>query len=92
MQKSNFGFFRFLIRTSAFIGKEMIEVVRQTPLLLTLILGPFLIMLLFGIGYRNEARPLKTLVVMAEGDPLQAQVEEQVSHGAGVIYEGTPNG
>ena len=46
-------------------------------------------MLLFGIGYRNEARPLKTLVVMAEGDPLQAQVEEQVSHGAGVIYAGT---
>ncbi len=89
MQKSNLGFFRFLIRTSAFIGKEMTEVIRQTPLLLTLILGPFLIMLLFGIGYRNEARPLKTLVVMAEGDPLQAQVEEQVSHGAGVIYAGT---
>lgn len=89
MQKSSFGFFRFLIRTSAFIGKEMIEVIRQTPLLLTLILGPFLIMLLFGIGYRNEARPLKTLLVMEAGDPLQTQVEEQVSHGAGLIYEGT---
>ncbi|HWR65538.1 MAG TPA: ABC transporter permease [Bellilinea sp.] len=89
MQKSNFGFFRFLIRTSAFIGKEMIEVVRQTPLLLTLILGPFLIMLLFGIGYRNEARPLRALLVMEAGDPLQTQVEEQVSRGAGIIYEGT---
>jgi len=88
MPKSNLGFIRFIIRTSAFIGKEMTEVVRQTPLLLTLILGPFLIMLLFGVGYRNEARPLKTLVVMEEGDPFQKQLEEQVSRGAGLIYEG----
>src|SRR3989337_2398714 len=80
MPKSNLGFIRFIIRTSAFIGKEMTEVVRQTPLLLTRILGPFLIMLLFGVGYRNEARPLKTMVVMEEGDPFQKQLEEQLKN------------
>jgi len=82
--------YRFIIRTSAFIGKETIEVLRQTPLILTLVLGPFLIMLLFGIGYRNEARPLRTMIVMQDGDPYQQQVESMAtSLGQGVIYQGT---
>ena len=82
--------YRFFIRTSAFVSKEMIEVLRQTPLILTLVLGPFLIMLLFGIGYRNQARPLRALIVMQEGDPLEKQVEEQISTlGPDLIYEGT---
>ena len=80
--------YRFLIRSSAFVGKEMVEVLRQTPLILTLVLGPFLIMLLFGIGYRNEARPLRTLVVMQEGDPLQQQVESLATAPGSIIYEG----
>jgi len=82
--------YRFFIRASAFIGKEMVEVLRQTPLILTLVLGPFLIMLLFGIGYRNEARPLRTLIVMQEGDPIQQQVESMATlPGQAVIYSGT---
>ena len=38
-------------------------------LILTLVLGPFLILLLFGIGYRNQARDLRTLFVVANGKP-----------------------
>ncbi len=81
--------YRFFIRASAFVGKETLEVLRQTPLILTLVFGPFLIMLLFGIGYRSEARPLRTLIVMQEGDPLQQQVESQAtSLGKDLIYKG----
>src|SRR4030042_6467288 len=72
--------FRFLVGSSAFIGKELVEVVRQTPLILTLVLGPFLILLLFGIGYRNVARPLRTQFLLDETNPsLQQQIEENVA-------------
>jgi ABC-2 type transport system permease protein len=40
--------------------------IRQPRLLLTLILGPFLILLLFGIGYRDTARDVRTIFVAAE--------------------------
>ena len=65
----------FIIRTSAFVSKELVEILRQTRLLLALVLGPFLILLLFGLGFRNEARPLRTLFVVPPG---QEQIAEQV--------------
>lgn len=58
--------FRSLIQTSAFIRKETYEIFRQPRLLVTLVLGPFAILLLFGLGYRNEGRQLKTLFVAPE--------------------------
>ena len=57
----------FIIRVSAFISKELVEILRQTRLLLVLVLGPFLILLLFGLGFRNEARVLRTLFVVPSG-------------------------
>ena len=47
--------FKFLIRISSFLGKEMTEIFRQPRLILTLVLGPFLIMLLFGLAYPNQS-------------------------------------
>ena len=80
---------RFLIRIYAFVSKELVEVLRQTPLILTLVLGPFLIMLLFGIGFRNEARPLRTLFVVPEDPDLRQEVEDYAtSLGPQLIYEG----
>ena len=67
---------RFPIRASAFLGKEMTEIVRQPRLMLTLILGPFLILLLFGVGFRNEAQPLRTLFVISENSALLTYLEE----------------
>jgi ABC-2 type transport system permease protein len=67
---------RFFIRISSFLGKEVFEVLRQPRLVFTLILGPFLILLLFGIGFRNQARALRTLFVAPEGSPLGQQIEE----------------
>jgi ABC-2 type transport system permease protein len=65
-----------LIRISAFVTKEIAEVMRQPRLLLTLVLGPFLILLLFGVGYRNQARVLRTLFVTPADSPLRQQIEE----------------
>jgi len=42
--------FKFLIRIFSFISKELTEIVRQPRLILTLVLGPSLIMFLFGLG------------------------------------------
>ncbi|RME50418.1 MAG: ABC transporter permease [Caldilineae bacterium] len=67
---------RALIRISAFLRKEIFEVLRQPLLILTLVLGPFLILLFFGIGYRSEARALRTLFVVEPGSPLAAKIEE----------------
>lgn len=77
------------IRTSAFLRKEIVEILRQPRLLLTLILGPFLILLVFGIGYHNQARALRTLFVAPEGSPIRQQIEEYATTlGAQLIYEG----
>ena len=67
----------FIIRTSAFVSKELVEILRQTRLLLALVLGPFLILLIFGIGFRNEARPLRTIFVVPPGqEGITQQVQQ----------------
>lgn len=81
---------KMLIRTSAFVRKEMLEILRQPRLLTSLVLGPFLILLIFGIGYRNEARVLRTLFVVPEGSELAQQIEENAATlGPQLIFEGT---
>lgn len=66
----------FFIRVSAFLSKELVSIMRQTPLILTLVLGPFLIMLLFGIGYRNQPRTLRTLFVIQNNPVLHQEVAD----------------
>jgi ABC-2 type transport system permease protein len=53
-----------LIRAGGFIGKEINEVRRQPRLVLSLILGPFVILLLFGIGYQGEPNTLTGIFVV----------------------------
>jgi ABC-2 type transport system permease protein len=80
---------RFLIRMSAFLLKEIFEIMRQPLLILTLVLGPFLILLFFGIGYRNEARALRTLFVVVEDNALAQRIEQYASSlGAQLIFAG----
>ncbi|HET9589004.1 MAG TPA: ABC transporter permease [Anaerolineales bacterium] len=66
--------FKFLIRISSFLRKELVEIFRQPRLILTLVLGPFLIMFLFGLGYPEQSRPLRTVFVMEEQNAGQEQV------------------
>jgi ABC-2 type transport system permease protein len=87
-------FFRSITRMSAFLRKEIFEILRQPRLVFTLVLGPFLILLLFGIGYQAVAPPLRTLFVVHQGSPLEEQIEEYaLSLGPqleylGVTYDG----
>lgn len=81
--------YQTIVRTSAFVRKEIIDVLRQPRLLLTLVLGPFLILLLFGIGYRQEARPLRTLFVVHADSDLAAQIDEYApTLGPQLVYHG----
>lgn len=78
-----------IIRTSAFLRKEIFEILRQPKLILSLVLGPFLILLIFGIGYRNEPQDLRTLFVAPEGSGMVEQIEELAPNlGPQLIYEG----
>jgi ABC-2 type transport system permease protein len=67
--------FKFLIRISSFISKELTEILRQPRLILTLVLGPFLIMFLFGLGYPEQNRTLRTTFVAENPDALQGSME-----------------
>src|SRR4051794_24102911 len=57
-------------RTTAFVGKDVTEVLRQPGALLSLIFGPFLIMGLFGLGYSGQYRPLTTVLVIPSDSSL----------------------
>lgn len=85
------NFLRSLIRVSAFFSKEIFSILRQPMLVLTLVLGPFLILLLFGIGFRNEAPVLRTLFVVPSGNStLTQQIESYAtSLGSQLIFMGT---
>lgn len=66
--------FKFLIRISSFVSKELTEILRQPRLILTLVLGPFLIMFLFGLGYPEQNRVLRTLYVAEDPNSLQGDL------------------
>ena len=67
---------QYFIRILAFVRKEILNVLRQPRLVISLILGPFLILLLFGIGYREQIRPLRTLFVVPDESPMRPMVED----------------
>ncbi len=67
---------QYFIRIFAFVRKEILNVLRQPRLVASLILGPFLILLLFGIGYREQIRPLRTLFVVPDESPIRPMVED----------------
>ncbi len=69
-------FFRGIIRASAFLRKEIFDILRQPRLILTLVFGPFIILFLFGIGYRNQARSLRTLFVAQQDSPLAQNIQQ----------------
>ena len=64
-----------ILRLLALVGKELIEVIRRPGALLSLVLGPFLIMAVFGLGYSGERRPLETVVVIPATAGLPTDVK-----------------
>jgi len=71
------NFFRGIIRASSFLRKEIFEILRQPRLVATLIVGPFLILFIFGIGYRSKSIPLRTLFITPPDSSIAAQDIQQ---------------
>lgn len=65
-----------IVRGMAFARKEIFDVIRQPRLLFTMILGPFLILALFGVGYQQSTGPLRTVFVVDDG-PFAQQLQDQ---------------
>jgi ABC-2 type transport system permease protein len=63
-------------RSYAFFKKEVLEVLRQPRLLLTLVIGPFLILFLFGIGFDPDPPVLKTVLVAPPGSGLSERSDD----------------
>ncbi|HMD80626.1 MAG TPA: hypothetical protein VKE92_04910, partial [Anaerolineales bacterium] len=66
--------FKFLIRISSFLTKELTEILRQPRLILTLVFGPFLLMFLFGLAYPDQNRALRTIYVAKDPASFQEQM------------------
>ena len=64
------GFLKSIVRVTSFLGKELRELVRRPGVLASLILGPFVVMAIFGIGYRGYRDPFRTEVVLPQGSNL----------------------
>ena len=60
----------WLIRTLAFVRKDVVEIIRQPQLLLGVILGPFILLLIFGASLGDLAPELETVVVVQRDSAL----------------------
>jgi ABC-2 type transport system permease protein len=69
------GLLKLGVRILALVGKEIVEVLRRPGAVLSLILGPFLILAAFGFGYQGIKRDLQALVVIDASSELPADVE-----------------
>lgn len=58
------GPFKSVSRILAQVRKELIQVRRRPGAFISLVLGPFLIMAIFGLGYTGVRKPLDTVVVI----------------------------
>lgn len=79
-----------IVHIGAFFRGEIVATLRQPRLLVTLVLGPFLVLFVFGLGYEEQLPTLSTLVVASEG-PLTDQVDEYIGNDPPVEidYQGT---
>ena len=68
-----------VVRMASFTGKELREVVRRPGVLLSLIVGPFLIMFIFGLGYSGYRAPFATEIVVPPGSNFSRDVKEYES-------------
>jgi ABC-2 type transport system permease protein len=67
---------KILIRLLAFFWKELHEIRRQPGLILSLILGPFLILLLFGLGYTGQHPPLRVDLVVPRSIANDTRIQQ----------------
>src|SRR4051794_7699944 len=58
------------------VKKEILQIVRRPGTFLSLVLGPFAIMALFGLGYSGVRPPVETVLVV----PQQLGLSNDVSY------------
>lgn len=58
------GVLKSLVRVSSFVGKELRELRRRPGVIATLVLGPLLVMVLFGVGYVGQRQPFSAEIVL----------------------------
>lgn len=73
---------KVVLRTLALIGKEIVEVTRRPGAVASLVLGPFLILAVFGLGYQGYQRDLRTIIVIPSGSNLPDDAAEYQHLGA----------
>jgi len=73
-RKRGWGLLRTLSRVSSFYVKWLAEIVRQPVLMLTLIVGPFLVLLAFGEGVKLGA-PEPATVIVTQPNATGAKIE-----------------
>ena len=56
-----------VIRSFAFLRKEVVEIIRQPRLVALLVVGPFALLVLFGSGYSETAIVKRAIFVGPEG-------------------------
>lgn len=61
------GRLRPVVQTTGFVRKEVVEILRQPRLLLVLVAGPFVVLLLFAVGYDQKQAVLRTAFIGPEG-------------------------
>lgn len=64
------GLAKALVRILAVVGKEITEVFRRPGAVLSLVLGPFLILAIFGAGYNGTKKDLQTIIVVDPASSL----------------------
>ncbi len=60
----------WMIRVLAFVRKDVVEIIHQPQLLLGVVLGPFILLLVFGASLGDLAPELETVVVVQRGNAL----------------------
>jgi ABC-2 type transport system permease protein len=69
------GPWRWLIRSQTFVRKELAEILRQPRLLALLVVGPFVLLLLFGAGFSEDTIRLRTLFVGPAGSVYEEMLD-----------------
>ena len=71
------GLVKALVRIFSVAGKEIVEVFRRPGAVFSLVLGPFLILAIFGFGYGGFKKDLQTIIVI---DPASTLPQDAASY------------
>lgn len=64
-----------LNRMLALVGKELVEVLRRPGVIASLVLGPFLVLAVFGLGYHGFKAEMQAIVVVPSDETLPMEPE-----------------